>query len=452
MAAARRRTRHRGSRRPARTRGALTRYAVHMARQDATPHIGVGIDGPRGEQMRFATAYGILALPFCVSATLAQQPPAQGTGQPATEATPSAPATVTLSQPTMAGLLSLNPNPYHVDLGPFGTTYIGGEISGLGLVQSNAVPGNKTGYLDLDNGQMILQKIDGLFQYFAEIGVYSFPSLGTPYATVGRFTTDTYGPVPVAYAKLAPSDDFSIEAGKLPTLIGIENTFTFENMNVEFGLLANQEPAISRGVQVNYTLGPVAFAVSLNDGFYSGRLNWLTGSATWTIDKANTLVVIGGGNFGHNGYSTFATPLPQNNGSIYNIGYTYSSDPWTISPYVQLAYVPSNASIGIAHSGETYGAAVLGNYRFTPQYSLSGRVEYIASTGSVADAAPNLLYGPGSKAFSLTLAPTFQYNRYFARVEFSYVKAFDTTPGLVFGRTMNATDQVRGLLETGVVF
>jgi hypothetical protein len=42
---------------------------------------------------------------------------------------------------------------------------------------------------------------------------------------------------------------------------------------------------------------------------------------------------------------------------------------------------------------------------------------------------------PGSKTFSRTLAPTFQDNRFFARVEFSFVKALDTTPGFVFRPT-----------------
>ncbi len=62
-------------------------------------------------------------------------------------------------------------------------------------------------------------------------------------------------------------------AGKLPTLIGAEYTFTFENMNIERGLLWNQENAVNRGVQANFTSGPVAVSVSWNDGFYPNRYN-----------------------------------------------------------------------------------------------------------------------------------------------------------------------------------
>ncbi len=61
-----------------------------------------------------------------------------------------------------------------------------------------------------------------------------------------------FGDALVAYAKIAPFDNVSISAGKLPTLIGDEYTFTFQNMKFQRGLLWNQEPAISDGVQVNY--------------------------------------------------------------------------------------------------------------------------------------------------------------------------------------------------------
>ena len=96
-------------------------------------------------------------------------------------------------------------------------------------------------------------------------------------------------PLPLASLKLAPTENFSIQGGKLPTLIGAEYTFTFQNMNIERGLLWNQEPAISRGAQLNYTDGPCSAAFSWNDGFYSNRFTWLTGSLAYTLNKENTI-------------------------------------------------------------------------------------------------------------------------------------------------------------------
>ena len=80
------------------------------------------------------------------------------------------------------------------------------------------------------------------------------------------------------------------------------------------------------------------------------------------------------------------------------------------------------------------------------------RFEYLSSSGSLAGGAPNLLFGPGSDAWSITITPTYQYNIYFLRGEFSYVGASSTTPGFVFGPTGTSTSQTRLLLETGIVF
>ena len=57
---------------------------------------------------------------------------------------------------------------------------------------------------------------------------------------------------------------FSIEVGALPTLIGDEYTFSFENLNIERGILWGAEPAVSRGVQANFTTGPLAALAGLH--------------------------------------------------------------------------------------------------------------------------------------------------------------------------------------------
>ena len=117
-------------------------------------------------------------------------------------------------------------------------------------------------------------------------------------------TTDTlpffYGPLPVAYLKLVKGN-FNVEIGELPTLVGAEYTFDFENMNIERGLLWNQENAISRGVQVSDTFKKLSLTVSWNDGFYSNVYNWITGSASYAFNSSNTLAFVGGGNVGADG-------------------------------------------------------------------------------------------------------------------------------------------------------
>ena len=366
------------------------------------------------------------------------------------------------AMPAMAGPLTPNPKPTTLDAGPFGNVFITGALTGFALSQSNATAGDSSALIDLTNAQVFAQKTDGVVQFFVQGGVYSLPALGIPYVNAIKTTSDLWGPLPQAFIKFAVNDNWSIMAGKLPSLAGLEYTFSFQNVDVERGLLWNQTSSVSRGVQVNYTSGPISLASSWNDGFYSNQLSWLSGSATWKLDSANSFTVVWAANTQTSTVSTTATPVLQNNSRIYDVIYTYSSGPWTLSPYVQDTSVPRLPSLGVLHSAETYGAALLVNYMFDAaskigNLSLSGfslpfRLEYIASTGSLTDGAPNLMYGPGSAAWSITVTPTYQYQRYFTRVEFSYVAASHATPGLAFGPTGSNTTQARFLLESGLLF
>ena len=71
---------------------------------------------------------------------------------------------------------------------------------------------------------------------------------------------------------------------------------------------------------------------------------------------------------------------------------------------------------------------------------------------SVANDAPNLLYGQGSGAWALTLTPTWQKGIFFARPEASYVHAWHVVPGVGLGPDFNNKSQVRGLIEAGIIF
>jgi hypothetical protein len=373
------------------------------------------------------------------------------------ESPAAAPTSAAMTQPAMSGPLAANPNPTSFDGGPLGKVYVTGVASGFAQVQSEHVPGDKYGQADVSNGQVIVQTTEGLLQFYAQAGIYSLPSLGTPYLRATKTVDNFYGALPVAFLKIAPNDSISVQAGKLPTLIGAEYTFTFENFNINRGLLWNQENAINQGVQGNYTVGPLALSLAWTDGFYSNRYNWLIGSATYTFDPVNSLAFVGGGNAGSTTTTSVATPLLQNNSQIYNLIYTYNSDPWTVQPYLQYTSVPKNASIGIPHDASTFGGAVLAKYSFSADSGLEGvslpvRFEYISSSGSTTDGTPNLLYGPGSEAWSITVTPTWQKGIFFARAEASYVGTASTSSGAVFGSSGNSKSQVRGVLEGGVLF
>src|ERR1700756_2560083 len=129
-----------------------------------------------------------------------------------------------LATPALGATLSANPNPVNFEAGPLGKIYVSGQVTGLGLLQDNPVPGDQHGRGDLSNGQIEVQKTDGLFQFYVQAGAYSLPALGTPYVKMTNLADETYKWVPVAFVKLQPSANFNVMIGKLPTLIGAEST------------------------------------------------------------------------------------------------------------------------------------------------------------------------------------------------------------------------------------
>jgi hypothetical protein len=403
--------------------------------------------------MLLAAALG--ACPITASSQAQSPEPAAGS-EPAKAETPPA------LQPPLAVTLSANPQPFRIDMGGVGPVYASSVISGFGQWQTNVVPGDRHWHFDDDNVQLFLNKADGPVQFFVQGGFYSIPVAGVPYVRSADASPALYTLVPQAYVKFAPTDNFSVMIGKLPTLIGAESTFTFQNMNIQRGLLWNQENAVNRGLQVNYAQGAWTLALSVNDGFYSSHPSWISGSASYAIDKSNTLAFIGAGNTKETGVSTVRTPLFQNNQQIYNLIYTHTAGPWTIQPYVQYSHVPRLPQFGDNGSASTYGGAVLASFDFgsnaapatvrVPGFKLAARAEYLDTSGSAADGTPNLLYGPGSAAWSLTLTPTYQYKNFFARGELSYVGARHITPGLAFGSDGSKGSQARGLFEVGVLF
>ncbi len=286
--------------------------------------------------------------------------PADGTPSPATpaaspaQAAPAAPAP--LPMPTMSGPLA-TANPHE---GP-GKLEVTGILSGMGWSEGNHVTGDSPTHWDVSNAQVFVQKTTGWWQFYLQGGVYNLPAIGTPFLSTGDAVKNIYGPFPQGYLKLVKGN-FNVEVGALPTLIGAEYTFSFQNMNIERGLLWNQENAVNRGIQLNETYKKLSASFSWNDGFYSNRYSWLWGSLAYAFNSSHTLSFVAGGNAGAYAKNTLATPLLLNNEEIYNLLYTYSHGHWVINPYLQYTNVPKNASIGIFRGAHTNGGALLATY------------------------------------------------------------------------------------------
>jgi hypothetical protein len=130
---------------------------------------------------------------------------------------------------------------------------------------------------------------------------------------------------------------------------------------------------------------------------------------------------------------------------------------------LQYTYVPERVDIGIMGSSGTFGVAVISTYHVTakvngtvPKHHVSVpmRLEYQSSHGNsaVAGNPAGLMYGPGSSAWSATVTPTMQWNKLFARAEFSYVKVFNPLAEAAFGTNGLNNNQVRLMLEAGLLY
>lgn len=401
----------------------------------------------------YLAATGTLALGTILTAPV-QQACAQSSSAaaPAPAPPPAEAAPTPLPTPSVTGPLQWLP-PANFSAGPFGKFAANGIVTGSGLWQGNHVPGDNTGQAALSNGQIFIQKPDGPVQLYVQVGAYTMPSLGTPFLAADKTVSDFFGPVPVAFLKIPAGKNTSFQIGELPTVMGAEYTFTFENMNVERGLLWNQENAINRGVQVNQALGKYFSAsLSWNDGYYSNRYSWLSGLLTFTKGH-HSIAFSGMGNLGQTAYQTIATPV-QNNSTMYALIYTYTNGNWIVQPYWQYSNVPTNPAVGVLKGASANGGAILASRTFKHGFSLPARFEYITTSGSASSETPyvNLLYGPGSSAVSGTITPTYQAGGLYIRGDLSWVHAGSYTPGDVFGPNGTNSDQPRAMIEVGFIF
>ena len=399
----------------------------------------------------------ILQTMAAIALTIALTAGAQAPVTPAPAATPApAPADqpaapAPLSTFVLTGPLVWLP-PATFDAGPLGKLSANGIITGFSVFQNNSVPGDDSAQATLSNGQIFIQKADGKLQYFIQAGVYTMPTLSVPFLSAQDTVKNFYGPVPVAYLKLQAAKNTQFLIGSLPTLMGAESTFTYQNFNIERGIIWNQENAVNRGIQVNQTLGKyLSAAISWNDGYYSNRYSWLSGSATLTKGP-HSLVYDGMGNLGQTAYQTSATPI-QNNGYMHAVIYTYTKGPWIISPYFQYGKLPTNAKVGVAKGTSATGGAANVSYAFKSGFSLPARVEYLTSSGSATDGSVNMLgFGAGSGGVTFTATPTYQKGGMFLRSDLAIVHATDYTTGAVFGKTGTDANQFRAVLEFGFIF
>lgn len=299
---------------------------------------------------------------------------------------------------------------------------ISANIDGYSVASASGPP-----HADLGDALFTISRNSGVFRYEAVAGAYALPVVGL--APVPTFSSSggvrEFGYLPIAYAQWAPSARFSLTAGLLPSLLGQENPFIFQNATIERGLAWNLEPTISRGVRAGTALGKFTADLEYDDGYYSGTHRALEGLVGWIFSADDG--------------AQFAWILPQAktpptqsasvaNKSEYDLMVEKRVGRLQLQPYWLWVDSPADPGLGYTRNETAFAQALLAEYVFGATWSLAGRYEVLHGSSSASDESANadlVGFGPGRSVYTLTLTPTFQAANYTVRIEYAFAGAAD---------------------------
>jgi len=216
---------------------------------------------------------------------------------------------------------------------------------------------------------------------------------------------DNYKKVTIDQAYVEAKLSFiSIKAGRILTNIGGEAPYTWQNINIQRGLVWNGEPVFYNGVRVSAQLGMFNVYVGANDRDTSdGKMAFEGGIGADLPFKTS---------------ASFNILIPDskddNPTKVYNLTFTnnlFERAPITF--YVDYLDTPQKGQ-----DSQSVGAALLVDLKFTTQISVGTRVEYVNNDSD----GDNYGIGSGNHAWTFTVTPKYQFNKYlYVRGEASYV-------------------------------
>jgi Putative beta-barrel porin-2, OmpL-like. bbp2 len=378
------------------------------------------------------------------------------------------------------------PQAVEFDGGPLGPLEFSAAGDGYFFLQSgtssdphNSIAGSKAVGAEINAWMTELHKSTGLVQFTIQLGEYQDINLGTnkPSEVNGdRFTT---GPLRSAFVSLVPTDNFKLSVGQVPSLVGYESVYPWNNPSALRTVLNVGQNSNSRGVEADYTQGPFSGSVVFGDGYDTGVWNHIQFLATDKIDDNNSVSVYGIVPLGTTGPNTFAYgeggqpeggadgnggqgELAVVNSNMLGAWYTWKIGQLSLTPEVQYQWttpltkyaneVSGGLSDDIPKETGNFGAALFGNYKFGDSpYSLAGWAEYATSHGSAAQDA--WFVAPDAELAGFAIAPGYQYKQLFTRLNIGYVHLLNAgTPAAGFGDQGMGKNQVVTTLEFAVVY
>jgi hypothetical protein len=391
-----------------------------------------------------------------------------------------------LSSAWMPAYAMDGPKPVDFDGGPLGQLEFSAAGDGYFFLQSgtssdphNSIAGSKAAGAEINAWMVELNKPTGLFQFTVQLGEYQDINLGASKPTEvngDRFTT---GPLRSAFASIVPTDNFKISVGQVPSLVGYESVYPWNNPSALRTVLNVGQNSNSRGVQAEYAYGPLKGTVVFGDGYDTGVWNHVQYLVTDKIDANNSVFIYGIVSLGTTGPNTFAYgeggqsaggangnggqgELAVVNSNMLGAWYTWKMGNLSITPEVQFQWTPpinkyanvvsGGLSDDIAKETGNFGAALFGSYKFGDSpYSLAGWGEYATSHGSAAQ--DSWFVAPNAELAGFAIAPGYQYKQLYTRLNIGYVHLLNAgTPAAGFGDEGTRKNQVVTTLEFALVY
>lgn len=325
------------------------------------------------------------------------------------------------------------------------------------IYSSNTAPVNTSGALDtasgvdlptrtdVSNALLTLSKNTGRIRGSVTVGAYAFPVLGFALNPTTQPGSNSYlfGFVPQFDLQYVFDAHTSVSIGAMTSLLGQESAFTYQNLDIERGLLWDAENTLDRGIRVAYQNGPWSATIGYNDGFYSGSAGRaLEGDIAWT-PTANTTWQFAFLYPGANTPPNASAPVANKREADFEL--TQQFGKLQLLPYVLVVTSPASPAQGYLRNESALGAALLANYAFSSAYALAFRYETFSNASARGDVSPNadlVGLGAGSSAQTLTLTPSYASGLFFARADFSKV----------YSTAMPSGAQSRVVFEAGVKF
>ena len=213
--------------------------------------------------------------------------------------------------------------------------------------------------------------------------------------------------------------------------------------------------------------GPLSVSVAGTDGFFSDEITWFTGNVAYKLDDYNTIGVNGGLNLGRHQRLRPQPALPVRHAGLpaeqRHLRHQLHLRERSVDRLAVLPVHQRRARSARRHLRQRLDLwrRAAGGLLVHRQLRPGGprRVRGADGRAGLRHHQP-AGFGAGSNAFSVTVTPTFTFDRYFLRVEYAHVELggitrgnlADGTLGTGFGRTGNRTSQDRYMVETGITF